>query len=89
VRRLGQEGTRALDGRHGRQRRRREEQLDAEKLKKVIDRFVYTGQEPLKNPDIADIIVKPMKIMERGPTVTRVFERVVDYVTTFIRGMAA
>ena len=67
----------------------KEEQLDADKLKKVIDRYVYTGQEPLRNPDIANVIVKPMKILERSSTVTRVFERVVDYVATFIKGMAA
>lgn len=67
----------------------KEEQLDSDKLKKVIERYVYTGQEPLKNPDIAGLIVKPLKILERGPTVTRVFQRVVDYVETFIRSVAA
>ena len=67
----------------------KEEQLDAQKLKKVIDRYVYTGQEPLKSPDISDVIVKPLKILERGPTVQRVFDRVVDYVATYIKGIAA
>ncbi len=66
-----------------------EEELDADKLKKVIDRYVYTGQEPLPDPDIADIILKPMKVLERGPSKKRVYERVVDYVATFIRGIAA
>lgn len=67
----------------------KEENLDADKLKKVIDRYVYTGQPPLTDPDIADIIVKPLKILERGPTKKRVFDRVLDYVATFIRGIAA
>ena len=66
-----------------------EEDLDADKLKKVIDRYVYTGQAPLPDPDIAEIILKPMKLMERGPSKKRVFDRVVDYVATFIRGIAA
>ncbi|MBE2283972.1 MAG: type I restriction endonuclease subunit R [Prosthecobacter sp.] len=66
-----------------------EEDLDADKLKKVIDRYVYTGQAPLPDPDIAEIILKPMKVMERGPSKRRVFERVVDYVATFIKGIAA
>jgi type I restriction enzyme R subunit len=66
-----------------------EECLDADKLKKVIDRYVYTGQEPLPDPDIAEIILKPMKVMERGPSKKRVFDRVVDYVATFIKGIAA
>ena len=67
----------------------KEEQLDADKLKKVIDRFVYTGQEPLPDPDIVDMINKPLSILERGPTRKRVLEKVVDYVETFIRGVAA
>jgi len=66
-----------------------EEDLDADKLKKVIDRYVYTGHAPLPDPDIAEIILKPMKLMERGPSKKRVFERVVDYVATFIKGIAA
>jgi type I restriction enzyme, R subunit len=67
----------------------KEEQLDAEKLKKVIDRYIYTGQEPLPDPDIVDLIQKPLGILERGPTRKRVLEKVVDFVATFIRGVAA
>jgi type I restriction enzyme R subunit len=67
----------------------KEEQLDAAKLKKVIDRYVYTGQEPLPDPDIVDLIQKPLGILERGPTRKRVLEKVVDFVATFIRGVAA
>lgn len=66
-----------------------EENLDAGKLKKVIDRHVYTGQPLLLDTDIANIILKLMQLMERGPPKKRVFERVVDYVATFIKGIAA
>jgi type I restriction enzyme R subunit len=67
----------------------KEEQLDADKLKKVIDRYVYTGQEPLPDPDIVDLIQKSLGILERGPTRKRVLEKVVDYVATYIHGVAA
>ena len=67
----------------------KEEQLDADKLKKVIDRYVYTGKEPLPDPDIIDLINHPLKLAERAPTKKRVLEKVVDYVETFIRGIAA
>ncbi len=67
----------------------KEEQLDPDKLKQVIDRYVYTGQEPLPDPDIIAMIQKPLGILERGPTRKRVLERVVDFVATFIRGVAA
>ncbi|MDB4537418.1 type I restriction endonuclease subunit R [Akkermansiaceae bacterium] len=67
----------------------KEEELDADKLKEVIDRYVYTGEEPLPDPDIVELIQKPLKLSERGPTRQRVLARVVDYVTTFIKGIAA
>ena len=67
----------------------KEEQLDADKLKQVIDRYVYTGQEPLPDPDIVNLIQKPLGILERGPTRKRVLEKVVDFVATYIRGVAA
>jgi type I restriction enzyme, R subunit len=55
----------------------------------VIDRYVYTGQEPLPDPDIVDLIQKPLSILERAPTRKRVFDQVEDFVATFIRGIAA
>jgi type I restriction enzyme R subunit len=67
----------------------KEEQLDADKLKTVIDRYVYTGEKPLPDPDIIQLIDRPLKLAERGPTRTRVLEKVVDYVMTFVRGKAA
>ena len=67
----------------------KEEQLDADKLKKVIDRYVYTGKEPLPDPDIIELINHPLKLAERAPTRKRVLEKILNYVTTFIRGVAA
>ncbi len=66
----------------------KEEQLDPEKLKKVIDRYVYTGQEPLPDPDIIDLIIVPLRLAERASTRKRVLEKVVDFVSTFIRGIS-
>jgi len=67
----------------------KEEQLDADKLKSVIDRYVYTGKKPLPDPDIVELITRPLKLAERAPTRKRVLERVVDYVSTYIHGIAA
>ena len=67
----------------------KEEQLDADKLTKVIDQFVYTGQEPLPDPDIIDLVLRPLKLTDRRPTRERVHRKVVDYVETFIHGVAA
>ena len=67
----------------------KEEQLDADKLKKVIDRYVYTGKKPLPDPDIIQLIDRPLKLAERGPTRTRVMDKVVNFVETYIQGIAA
>ena len=67
----------------------KEEQLDAEKLKNVIDRYVYTGKKPLPDPDIIELINRPLKLVERAPTRKRVLDRVVEYVNTYIHGIAA
>lgn len=67
----------------------KEEQLDADKLKKVIYRYADTGKAPLPDPDIVNLIDRPLKLVERGPTKRRVLQKVVDFVDTFIRGMAA
>jgi type I restriction enzyme R subunit len=67
----------------------KEEQLDAGKLKKVIDRYVYTGEKPLPDPDIIQLIERPLKLAERGPTRKRVLDKVVDFVETFVHGVAA
>jgi type I restriction enzyme R subunit len=66
----------------------KEEQLDADKLKKVIDRFVYTGKPPLPDPDIIELIHRPLKLAERAPTRQRVLDKVIAYVETFVNGVA-
>ncbi len=67
----------------------KEEQLNEDKLAKVIDRYIYTGKEPLSNPDIVQLIERKLKLSERKPTRERVLSRVIDYVSTFIKGVAA
>jgi len=67
----------------------KEEHLDAEKLEKVIDRYIYTGNEPLPDPDIIDLLTVKPKLKDRKPTRERVLTKVIDYVATFIKGVAA
>jgi hypothetical protein len=55
----------------------------------VIDRYVYTGDAPLPDPDIIELITQPLKLAERGPTRKRVRDRVVEFVPPFIQGIGA
>ena len=38
-----------------------------DKLKKVIDRYIYTGKKPLPDPDIIQLINRPLKLADRAP----------------------
>jgi len=66
----------------------KEEQLDADKLKKVIDHFVYHDDKVLIDSDIVNLVNRPLGILERSPTRKRLASRIVDFVKTFIRGIA-
>ena len=46
-------------------------------------------QPPLPDPDIVELIERPLRLAERAPTRQRVREKVITYVETFIRGVAA
>ena len=48
-----------------------EARLNPDKLRKVVDRYVFTGQPPLPDPDIIQLIDRPLKLAERRPTRTR------------------
>lgn len=61
----------------------KEEQLDADKLTEVVERYVFNGHKPLPDPDIAQLIMKPMKLLERKKTRERVYDRVIEYADTF------
>lgn len=44
---------------------------------------------PMLEPDIIDLITRPLKLSERAPTRKRVLAKIMDYVLTFIQGIAA
>lgn len=65
---------------------------------KVATIFSYTsneedkdadGKEPLPDPDIMELINHPLKLTDRATTRKRVLGKVVDFVSTFILGIAA
>lgn len=46
-------------------------------------------KKPLPDPDIIELINSLLKLVERAPTRKRVLDRVVEYVNTYIHGIAA
>ena len=62
----------------------------------MVDLGVTFGDESIPgvdvvmpDPDIIELINRPLMLAERGPTRKRVLEKVVEYVDTFIYGIAA
>ena len=59
-----------------------EENLDCEKVKQVVDTYVYEERKPLKDDIAKTLKVKP-KLLERKKIVPRVLEKIVKFVDTF------
>ena len=59
-----------------------EENLDNDKVEKVIDTFIYEQRKPLANDVAATLNVKP-KYLERKKIVPRVLDKIVGYVEKF------
>ena len=61
------------------------ENINPEKLKGVIDRFIFTEREPL-NEEIVGMLNQTPKILERQEVTQRVKNDVMDLINTFMTG---
>lgn len=59
-----------------------EENLQSDKVKQVIDTYIYDERKPLANDIAGTLKVKP-KLLERKKIVPRVLEKIVGFVDTF------
>ncbi|OQY18793.1 MAG: type I deoxyribonuclease HsdR [Desulfobacteraceae bacterium 4572_35.1] len=64
----------------------KEENLIPDHLKALVERMIYTNQEPLREDIFAAMGHKP-KLMQRDPIFNRVSKRLSGFVSTFYRGM--
>lgn len=60
-----------------------EEQLDLDKVKEIIRRYLFTQREPLRDDAIDALKFKP-KLMQRKKIGQRVLDKIMDFVRTFI-----
>lgn len=63
-----------------------DENLDGEKLQKLIGNYLFTEKEPLRD-DIIDIMNDRPSLKERKSVAERVLDKIKNYVDTFIEGM--
>lgn len=70
------------------QRLSEEEGLDPSQLEEVIARYIYTEKEPLRD-EVVSIMKEKPSLAKRKTTAERVIGKIVDFVETFISGIAA
>lgn len=63
-----------------------EEKLIPDGFKKVLEDYLFTERNPLREEIVDILIVKP-KLLERKTTVERVISKIVSFVETFINGI--
>lgn len=64
-----------------------EEHLDRKQFKNLIDTYIFTGKEPLKEDVFACLENRP-SILEARQIGNRIIERMNEYVEVFVKGMA-
>lgn len=64
-----------------------EEGLTPEKLEKVIGDYIYTERTPMRD-EVVELLIEKPKLLERKKVVSRVIEKIMLFVNTFIDGIA-
>ena len=64
-----------------------EEKLNPNKLQNIIEHYLFTERNPLREDIVNTLEIKP-KIRERKTIIERVSKKIYDFVETFISGMA-
>lgn len=64
----------------------KEEGLDTEKLKSLIEKYLYSGRKPRRDELVGALREKP-KILERNSIISNVVKKLNDYINTFIEGV--
>jgi type I restriction enzyme R subunit len=65
-----------------------EEQLDQEQFKALIEAYIFSGQEPLRD-EVLNCLGKRPSVLQNRVIGTRIIARMKEYVEVFVQGMAA
>ncbi len=64
----------------------KEEDLDTEKLQKLIGDYMFTEKKPLRDDVIGALNIRP-SLKERGKTAERIMSKILSFVDTYINGI--
>lgn len=65
-----------------------EEKLDQERTEKLIENYLFAEREPLRNEVLELLTIEKPSLLQRKKTGDRILSKIVDFVETFINGMA-
>ena len=65
----------------------KEENLNPEKLEKIIGNYLFTEKTPMRD-DIISMVTKRPTLKERGKTAERITQKILSFVETFISGIS-
>lgn len=65
----------------------KKEKLSSEKTERLIEAYIFTGREPLRDEAIDLIEGAKPTLLKRKPTAERITNKIIEFVETFINGM--
>jgi type I restriction enzyme R subunit len=64
----------------------KEEGLATEKMQSIIEQYLFTEREPLRD-DVISLLDNPPTILQRKKIADRIIDKMKDFVRTFLDGM--
>jgi type I restriction enzyme R subunit len=65
-----------------------EEKLSKEKTQKLIENYLYSEQEPMRDEILELMIGEKPTLLQRKTTGERILKRIINFVETFINGIS-
>ena len=66
-----------------------EENLDAKKIEAIIEEYLFANQVPAMRDKVMKAMLKKESLLVRKKTIPRVIDKIMDFINTFIDGIAA
>ena len=67
----------------------KEENLDSKKIEAIIEEHLFANQVPAMRDKVMKAMLKKESLLVRKKTIPRVIDKIMDFINTFIDGIAA
>lgn len=66
-----------------------DENLDSKKVEAIIEEYLFANQVPAMRDKVMKSMLKKESLLVRKKTIPRVIDKIMDFINTFIDGIAA